>query len=208
MDTYRMGIEHRKRCGPNRLPPDKSHRTPTRWTSCIRTGRISRDETAFPLAWAMYVMMQDIADNPSSGIFSHSQSRKHIGMENRHEGESGEPSGDMRPSGHQSSSRSTNGSVTSIGLHISPRARNATTDRYRPMPGLRTYPQIGTHRQQPEQGAQHILPFRDPRHRLHVQRMHREKGRNESALPQPPVIRHRTRNSSAVFARWNSTFTR
>ena len=90
----------------------------------------------------------------------------------------------MRPSGHHPAEDSTNGSVTSIGLHISPRARNATTGRYRQMDGLRTF-EIGAYRQQPEQGAQYILPFRDPRHRLHMQRMHREKGRNERALPEP-----------------------
>ena len=46
-------------------------------------------------------------------------------------------------------------------------------------------PKVGAHRQQPEQRAEHILPLRHPRHRLHVQRMHREQGRDERAPPQP-----------------------
>jgi hypothetical protein len=44
-----------------------------------------------------------------------------------------------RLKGHQSINRSTNGNVTTIGLHIRSRAKNIATGKYRPKLGPRAY---------------------------------------------------------------------
>ena len=47
---------------------------------------------------------------------------------------------------------------------------------------------ISEHREQPEKSAQHVLALGHPRHRFHMHRMPREKGRDKRASP------HRTRH--------------
>ena len=53
-------------------------------------------------------------------------------------------------------------------------------------PGALGVAGIGPERQQPEQGAQHVLALRDPGDRLDVQRMKREKRGRERARPARP----------------------
>ena len=47
-------------------------------------------------------------------------------------------------------------------------------------------PHIRPHGQQPEKRAQHILPLRDPRDRVHLQRMQRKQPRHHRAPPKGP----------------------
>ena len=47
-------------------------------------------------------------------------------------------------------------------------------------------PHIGSHREQSEEGAQHVLAFRNPRHRFDMQRMHGEQRGHKGAAPSGP----------------------
>jgi hypothetical protein len=83
-------------------------------------------------------MKQEMADSTSSGTFSHTN-RETLDKGKGQEEKLKESTGVARPSGHQSSKRSTNGSVTNIGLHISPNPKKTATGRYRHVVGRLVY---------------------------------------------------------------------
>ena len=74
--------------------------------------------------------------------------------------------------------------------------------------GLFDITRISQHRQHPEQRAQHVLALRDPRHRLHAQRMQRkQRGQNRAPPYRPghPPEYHRTAGPHwpRAAARWS-----
>ena len=160
--------EDRKRPGPadKRIVPGRSCRRPRRWPAARKAATAGR----WPCLGRGSSSPPQTAAMARSGIFSATNPRHDCH--------------DMRASGQQSSSRSTSGSDTNIGLAIRPKANSTSTsadnEAREGVPGIAP---IGAEGEHEEQSAQDVLPFRHPSHRFDAQWMDGEYGRHEGGRP-------------------------
>ena len=75
------------------------------------------------------------------------------------------------------------GSVITCALVIRPKAKARVTARYRPTTGPARVPAIRGQREEEEEHAEDVLAFRDPGHRLDIDRMQSEKRGDREAAP-------------------------